>query len=194
VATSAAECPAVVPAMSPDGSPSLDTDAPISSRTMRRALFVWVSCVAVIVLASCSGPQATRPPGATPSNTPSYEVSTAQLKGLGTVLVDGGGYTLYLFVPDDHASHSTCSGICADEWPPLLLPTGVAAARPGKGVQAALLGTTVRADGSVQVTYAGWPLYTWPDDLSPGQATGQGLNNVGGLWYVVSPQGNPIRS
>ena len=57
-----------------------------------------------------------------------------------------------------------------------------------------LLGTTARADGGIQVTYAGWPLYLWPDDVSPGQATGQGLNNVGGLWYVVSPDGTPIRS
>ncbi len=147
-----------------------------------------------MALASCSSPQATRTPTVTQSNAPSYEVSTAELKGLGTALVDGGGYTLYLFVPDDHASHSQCWGICADEWPPLLLPTGITAARAGRGVQRRLLGTTTRADGGIQVTYAGWPLYTWPDDLSPGQATGQGLNNVGGLWYVVSPQGNPIRS
>jgi predicted lipoprotein with Yx(FWY)xxD motif len=54
------------------------------------------------------------------SNAPSYEVMARDVKGLGTVLVDGGGYTLYLFEPDDHASKSTCIDMCADEWPPLL--------------------------------------------------------------------------
>jgi predicted lipoprotein with Yx(FWY)xxD motif len=122
------------------------------------------------------------------------EVTTGKVNGLGTVLVDGQGFTLYLFVPDDHSSQSVCTGICAIEWPPLLLPKGTPAPRAGHGINPALLRTTTRSDGTVQVVYNGWPLYLWPDDLSPGQATGQGLNNVGGLWYVVSPQGSPIRS
>jgi hypothetical protein len=37
-------------------------------------------------------------------------------------------------------------------------------------------------------------MYLYSIDMAPGQATGQGLNNLGGLWYVISPQGNPIRS
>jgi predicted lipoprotein with Yx(FWY)xxD motif len=122
------------------------------------------------------------------------EVTIGRVSGLGAVLVDGQGFTLYLFVPDDHSSHSVCTAICAIEWPPLLLPTGTSAPRAGHGINPALLSTTTRSDGTVQVVYNGWPLYLWPDDLSPGQATGQGLNNVGGLWYVVSPQGNPIRA
>jgi predicted lipoprotein with Yx(FWY)xxD motif len=101
---------------------------------------------------------------------------------------------LYLFLPDKHSSHSRCSDICAVAWPPLLLPEGRTAPLAGRGVRSSLLGTTIRSDGGRQVTYNGWPLYRWSNDASPGQATGQGLNNLGGLWYVVSPRGEPIRS
>ena len=145
-----------------------------------------------IVVASCGGQGPTGASVTTGPTGPSYEVMTRAVQGLGTILVDGDGYTLYLFMPDDHSSQSHCAGVCADEWPPLLLPSATTVLRSGHGVRAKLLGTTKRADGTVQVTYAGWPLYLWPDDLSPGQATGEGLNNVGGLWYVVSPQGNPV--
>ncbi len=123
---------------------------------------------------------------------PSYEITTRRIDGLGTVLVNGKGLTLYLFLPDHHSSHSTCSGICAAAWPPLLLPSGRSAPLAAGRIDRSLLGTTIRNDGGVQITYNGWPLYRWPNDTSPGDATGQGLNNLGGLWYVVSPQGNPM--
>jgi predicted lipoprotein with Yx(FWY)xxD motif len=145
-------------------------------------------------IASCGGPTTTSTTTTVGSHGPAFEITTGTVSGLGTVLVDGQGYTLYLFVPDAHSGHSVCTGICAVEWPPLTLPKGTSAPKAGPGVNPSLLGTTTRTDGSVQVTYNNWPLYTWPDDISPGQATGQGLNNVGGLWYVVSPQGDPIRS
>jgi predicted lipoprotein with Yx(FWY)xxD motif len=160
-----------------------------------RALGVVAACVGLTFGVAACGARAANSPSPTSSNSdPSYEVTTGAVNGLGTVLVDGQGFTLYLFVPDDHSSRSLCIGICAIEWPPLLLPKGTSAPRAGGRANPALLGMTTRAGGSVQVTYNGWPLYLWPDDLSPGQATGQGLNNVGGLWYVVSPRGNPIRS
>jgi predicted lipoprotein with Yx(FWY)xxD motif len=62
----------------------------------------------------------------------------------------------------------------------------------GPGVQASLLGTTRRTDGTTEVTYNKWPLYTWVTDSEPGEATGQDLNNLGGLWYVLSPDGKAI--
>jgi len=165
------------------------------TRTVRRRIGPVAACVGLLIgVASCGATGPRRSHGAARPAVAGYGVTTGDVKGLGTVLVDGGGYTLYLFLPDDHASHSQCTGICAAEWPPLLLPKGTAAPVGGGGIRPSLLGTTVRSDGGVQVTYNGWPLYTWPDDLSPGQATGQGLNNVGGLWYVVSPEGSPIRS
>jgi len=123
---------------------------------------------------------------------PFYEVTTGTVKGLGTVLVDGQGFTLYLFVPDKQSGTSTCYGRCAQGWPPLLLPTGVTTPVAGPGVQASLLGTTRRTDGTTEVTYNKWPLYTWVTDSEPGEATGQDLNNLGGLWYVLSPDGKAI--
>lgn len=162
---------------------------------MRRAIGVVATCAGLTIGAvSCGGPVTTSTKSAVGPNDPIFEITIGDVKGLGTVLVDGQGFTLYLFVPDDHSSHSLCTGICAVEWPPLILPKGTRRPRAGRGVDPSLLGITTRTDGSVQVTYNGWPLYLWPDDTSPGQATGQGLNNVGGLWYVVSNQGNPIRS
>jgi len=127
--------------------------------------------------------------GGTP---PFYEVTTGTVKGLGTVLVDGQGFTLYLFVPDKQSGTSTCYGRCAQGWPPLLLPIGVTTPVAGPGVQASLLGTTHRTDGTTQLTYNKWPLYTWVTDSEPGEATGQDLNNLGGLWYVLAPDGKAI--
>jgi predicted lipoprotein with Yx(FWY)xxD motif len=123
---------------------------------------------------------------------PVYQVHTASVKGLGTVLVDGQGFTLYLFVPDKQSNVSTCYGRCAQAWPPLALPTGVATPSAGPGAHASLLGVTHRTDGTTQVTYNKWPLYLWVSDSQPGQATGQGLNNLGGLWYVVAPEGDAV--
>jgi predicted lipoprotein with Yx(FWY)xxD motif len=123
---------------------------------------------------------------------PFYEVRTGKVKGLGMVLVDGQGLTLYLFVPDKRSGRSTCYKLCAEAWPPLRLPTGVTRPVAGRGIKASLLGTTHRTDGTSQVTYHRWPLYLWVGDSEPGQATGQGINNLGGLWYVLSPDGNAI--
>jgi predicted lipoprotein with Yx(FWY)xxD motif len=119
-------------------------------------------------------------------------VTTGTVKGLGKVLVDGQGLTLYLFVPDKQSGNSTCYSECAAGWPPLLLPEGVTAPVAGPGINASLLGTTHRTDSTVEVTYNKWPLYTWQGDSTPGQASGQGLNNLGGLWYVLSPDGATI--
>jgi predicted lipoprotein with Yx(FWY)xxD motif len=123
---------------------------------------------------------------------PTYQIRTASLPDLGTVLVDGQGRTLYLFIPDKQSGSSTCYSGCAHGWPPLTLPSGVSAPTAGAGVSSSLLSTTHRTDGTVQVTYNKWPLYLWIGDSAPGQATGQGLDNDGGLWFVVSPSGHAI--
>ena len=108
------------------------------------------------------------------------------------MLVDGQGLTLYLFVPDAQKGTSTCYNACAQAWPPLLLPAGTTVPLAGPGVSTALLGTTHRSDGTTEITYNKWPLYLWVGDSEPGQATGQGINNNGGLWYVLSPSGKEI--
>jgi len=123
---------------------------------------------------------------------PVYEVKTAVVRGLGKVLVDGQGFTLYVFAPDKHSGTSKCYRACANAWPPLVLPSGVSQAPAGAGVRAALLGVTKRTDGTTEVTYDRWPLYTWVVDSAPGDVTGQDLNNLGGKWYVITPHGRVI--
>ncbi len=107
---------------------------------------------------------------------------------LGRILVDSRGITLYDFPPDKHGT-SVCYGACAALWPPLLT-TGKPVAGPG--VKSSLLGTTRRKDGKLEVTYGGHPLYLFVSDHSPGQTTGQGLNQFGAPWWVISASGKEI--
>jgi predicted lipoprotein with Yx(FWY)xxD motif len=109
---------------------------------------------------------------------------------LGRILVDGKGITLYDFVKDTHGM-SSCYGACAALWPPLT--TG---AKPiaGPGVRASLLGTTKRTGGKLEVTYNGHPLYYFVSDRKRGQTTGQGLNQFGGPWWVLSAAGREIHN
>jgi predicted lipoprotein with Yx(FWY)xxD motif len=112
-------------------------------------------------------------------------VSLGQNDKLGSFLVDDKGMTLYLFTKDT-PNTSNCYDKCATAWPPLLT-TGAPAA--GDGVDASKLGTTNRTDGTVQVTYNGWPLYYYEKDKAAGDVVGQ---DVGGVWYVVSPAGDKV--
>jgi predicted lipoprotein with Yx(FWY)xxD motif len=109
---------------------------------------------------------------------------------LGTILVDSKGRTLYLFQADK-SDKSTCTGGCAAAWPPLLTK---GQPKAGTGAMGNLLGTTKRSDGTTQVTYGKHPLYFFVNDTKPGQTNGQGLNQFGALWYVVSPAGKQVVS
>jgi predicted lipoprotein with Yx(FWY)xxD motif len=107
---------------------------------------------------------------------------------LGRVIVDSKGRTLYLFEKDT-SRRSACSGQCAQFWPPLLTHgTPVAHA----GVKQSLLGRIKRANGSQQVTYAGHPLYLYVGDSKPGQTNGEGSQEFGAGWDVLSPSGRKI--
>ena len=108
--------------------------------------------------------------------------------GLGNILVDSKGRTLYLFQKDTGTT-STCSGACATAWPPLR-----ASGKPtaGSGAKASLLGTTPRSDGKPQVTYNGHPLYGYQGDSKAGDTNGQAVDGFGAPWYVLSPAGNEI--
>jgi len=117
--------------------------------------------------------------GATTTAAASGPVLTVADSDLGAILADGEGNTVYLFVPDGQGE-PTCTGDCAATWPPLT--DSVSA---GGGVDATLLGTA----GSGQVTYNGWPLYYYTGDQAPGDTNGQ---EVGGVWFVIDPTGNPI--
>lgn len=129
--------------------------------------------------------ETTEPAETTTSTEPAAAstVATADTD-LGTILVDGDGMTLYLFMPDAQSA-STCVDACAGTWPALAGP-----ATAGNGVDEALLGTADRPDnGSAQVTYNGWPLYHFAGDAAPGNTNGQGIGNI---WYVVDAAGNAV--
>jgi predicted lipoprotein with Yx(FWY)xxD motif len=95
-----------------------------------------------------------------------------------------------MFKPDKQ-KRVTCKGSCAVIWPPLKIQAGQ---KPTAGglARKRLLGTDPNPGGGHVVTYNHWPLYTYITDRKPGQATGQALNNSGGLWYVLSPRGQVI--
>ena len=119
-------------------------------------------------------------------------ISTKKLPKLGTVLVNGQGRTLYMFAPDKRKK-VTCVRSCAVVWPPVKLLKGQKAVASGQA-KSSLLGSDANPAGGRVVTYAGWPLYTYVADTSPGVATGQALNLNGGLWYVLAPSGKLIRT
>jgi predicted lipoprotein with Yx(FWY)xxD motif len=107
---------------------------------------------------------------------------------LGTVVVDGTGYTLYRFDKDKpKPSKSNCNGSCATQWPPVLVASATEAkAVKLDGVDAGAVNTVKRADGKLQLTIGGWPVYRYSGDKAAGETTGQG---VGKVWFAVTPAG-----
>jgi predicted lipoprotein with Yx(FWY)xxD motif len=128
---------------------------------------------------------ATNTPAAPSSSAATVKTATG---AAGTFLVDAKGRALYLWVADK-GSNSTCSGSCAQAWPPL---TTTGKPQAGTGAKTSLLGTTKRSDGTLEVTYAGHPLYYFAGDATPGQTTGQGSDGFGAYWWVVAPNGKAI--
>ena len=103
------------------------------------------------------------------------------------ILTDAGGYTVYLFTSDTQGSgESTCEGGCLDAWPAVGEVTS-----PSGALDADLVGSIERSDGTVQATYNGWPLYRFASDESPTDTNGQGVNDV---WWVLGADGEPIAS
>lgn len=139
-----------------------------------------VVALAVLVIALVSRSSGSH--GGSASASAGLHVGTSKY---GPILVDAEGRTLYLFISDKHGE-SSCYGACAKVWPPLL-ESG--AAKPGKGVTAALMTPVRRRDGTSQVAYHHHPLYRMSADKRPGQMAGQAFL---GTWFVVSPHGNAI--
>jgi predicted lipoprotein with Yx(FWY)xxD motif len=156
-----------------------------------------ISAAVAFAVAGCGGASsssqsaatngATAPPQAPPPSPPPMTISTRS-GNLGTYLVDGQGRAVYLFEADKGSS-STCYGACASAWPPT---TTSAQPTAGPGVDASKLGTTKRNDGTLEVTYAGHPLYYFAKDAQTGKTAGQGVNAFGAKWYVLSPAGQKI--
>jgi predicted lipoprotein with Yx(FWY)xxD motif len=118
-------------------------------------------------------------------------VHAAKVPGVGTVLVNAAGQTLYIFAPD-HRSRVTCTGRCAHSWPPLELRHGKPIAGPG--INAKLLRTIKGPGHATYVTYNNWPLYTLVGDDGPGTAAGLNMYAFGGYWRVLSASGQVVKS
>jgi predicted lipoprotein with Yx(FWY)xxD motif len=104
--------------------------------------------------------------------------------GIGTVLVNAQGKTLYWFAIDT-STKSNCTGTCATYWPPVIgTPSAAAGAKLTMG-----FGTVKRSGGQLQATYDGHPLYTYAGDTSAGQTGGNGKNLSGGFWWAMTPSG-----
>jgi len=126
------------------------------------------------------------------SSPPTTDLSltlTVQRSPAGPILATGGGNTLYDFAPDTPTRSACLDDGCVFQWPPLLHSGPV---RVGRGVDPALVGRLRRPDGSTQLSYGGHPLYTYALDATPGMVTGQGIDQNGGLWYVVSGRGKQV--
>jgi len=143
--------------------------------------------LALVAVACGSSPTgSTAGTGGSVSSAAAVAASSSTLKtakiGSATVLTNARGFTLYWFAPDT-ATKSNCNGSCAHFWPPVKGP-----AAAGSGVTGTLA-TIKRADGSVQATWDGHPLYTYAGDTAPGMAKGNGLNLSGGVWHEVTVAG-----
>jgi predicted lipoprotein with Yx(FWY)xxD motif len=156
-----------------------------SLRNRTRVLGVSAAAVAVL-LSACGGYKsaspaayATTPAAPAPATSGASHVDTRSIGGIGAVLVDGKGLTLYHLTTDTSAK-STCTGGCAKVWPPLLTTNGNP---PSSPASIGTFGMITRPDGGAQVTFNGMPLYTYAGDSRPGQANGQGIM---GTWFAVT--------
>jgi len=149
-----------------------------------------VLLLATLAVAGCGGGGGNSSSSSGPPKTASGATATVGVSnaGLGNILVNSSGRTLYLFTRDS-GTMSECAGACAVNWPPLR-----ASGKPtiGSGAQASLISTSTRSDGVHQVTYNGHPLYLFKNDNQPGDTNGEGLNAFGGSWFAVSPAGDRV--
>jgi predicted lipoprotein with Yx(FWY)xxD motif len=147
---------------------------------MRFTRVLTVALLAVVATAALSASAF-----AAPSRGAAVQIGSSKLGG---ILVNNKGRTLYVWA-HDKSSKSTCSGECANDWPPLIT---AGKPRAAAGVRAGLLGTTRRGDGRMQVTYHGHPLYTFELDKRAGDTKGQGRTDFGGRWSAVSASGHAV--
>ena len=123
------------------------------------------------------------PQGGTGKREPAKELAITEDKNLGEVVTDSKGFTLYRFEKDSpKPPKSNCNDDCEKTWPPV--PANDATATDG--IDPDLLGEVLRADGTRQLTLAGWPVYRYAKDTAPGQTNGHG---VGGTWNALAPDG-----
>jgi predicted lipoprotein with Yx(FWY)xxD motif len=160
-----------------------------------KALLAGSAVAAAAILAGCGGGSnnpATSTSSAGSTANPGTKLSVASVSGIGNVVVDGKGRTVYILTSGGHTNvPCTDASGCTKLWPDLPLPDGTSAAKVGSGLKASLLGTK-KLDGETYPTYNGWLMYEYSGDSGPGQAKGQGIKSFGGTWYVLNASGNPV--
>ena len=148
-----------------------------------------VAAASLLTLSACgsgssssSAGTQTQPSTTPASNSGGLHVATTSL---GKVVVDAQGRTVYMLTAD-HSGHSSCSSACLTYWPPVA---------PGKASGlSAKVGATATTTGGQTATVGSWPVYTYVGDQKPGDVTGEGIANFGGVWYAVSPNGTPVKA
>jgi predicted lipoprotein with Yx(FWY)xxD motif len=177
----------------------------ISAFAVRRPVFALLAVLALAAAACTSGGGATGQPStaaaspSTPAASPSatesaspteseateeeeYKIEVAEASSIGKYLTGEDGKTLYIFKNDTKANESTCTGGCAEKWPPFVLDEGEQA-EAGDGVTGKIA-TFDRPDGTKQVSYDGKPLYYYQADTKAGDLNGQGIGDV---WFAATP-------
>jgi len=152
------------------------------SLTHKRGAFTLavLAALAAVLAASSSLAEATS------TSTPAHAKLILRKSEFGNVIFASNGNVVYMFGRDKTAT-STCYGICAKAWPPVLTK---GAPNVGPGLNASLLGTTKRKDGSLQVTYNHHPLYFYSADMH-GKIMCQHAVMHGGIWLVLKANGTP---
>src|SRR3954465_4961625 len=151
------------------------------TRTTRISLAV-LAAAAIPVGALAAANSSSPTPSAAKAKAPALKLAKT---GLGTIIVDGKGRTLYAF-GHDLKNKSRCSGPCAQNWPPAAAPPKPAVA---KGIAKSKLKVIKRGDGSRQLSYAGHPLYRFSLDSARGDTNGQNVTAFGGTWHALSKSG-----
>jgi predicted lipoprotein with Yx(FWY)xxD motif len=160
------------------------------ARKHRSPYLLGAAAIASITLCSCAGGSysVTGASNTTTDSSTNGTVDVRYVKGFGNILVTSRGYALYLLTSDPRNA-SSCVGSCVLLWAPFEV-TGKLEA--GAGVNPKLLSSFERSGGAHQVAYNGHALYTYSDDTGPGMVTGEGVETYGGIWWAVSPKGNPV--
>jgi predicted lipoprotein with Yx(FWY)xxD motif len=148
------------------------------------------AAVAGVVLSACSSSPSPASGSGGQHHAAGQSLSASSAGGIGALVVDGRGRTVYVLLDGQQHDVACTSGSgCTSAWPPIRVPMGAMTPSSGGGVHAALVG----ASGG-QATYHGWRLYEFSGDTGPGQAAGIGTVSFGGTWYALRPSGDLVSS
>lgn len=157
---------------------------------MRIPVLTAMAATTLFLVSACGSSSSTTasPPAGSTTPSPAGSVSGLHVAttSLGKVLVDANGETVYMLSADS-PGHSTCSAACLQYWP-AVAPGAAASTVTGK------VASTSTTSGSKIATVGGWPVHTFIQDQKPGDVTGEGISDFGGLWYAVSPSGQPVKA